>query len=92
MPAGPPATPELDKQSVAIKNGAHEIGHFLDWLDEQGYAIASRGVEDDYGEEHFVPASASKQDLIAGYFSIDMDKIEAERRALLAYVREMNEQ
>lgn len=88
--AGPPPTPELDKQSVAIQNGAHQIVYFLDWLNEEGYVIARSPHEDDYDAEVLEPAAKSTQDLIAGYFQIDLNKIEAERRALLEYVRSLN--
>ena len=37
----PPATPELDRQSEAIRDGAHRVGEFLDWLDENGYAAST---------------------------------------------------
>lgn len=81
-PAGPPPTPELDRQHQAIEDGAHRIGEFLDWLSEQGYHL---GRYSEGGRAY--DASPSPQNLVAGFYRIDLDKIEAERRALLAYIR-----
>jgi hypothetical protein len=80
-PAGPPPTPELDRQRQAIEDGAHRIGEFLDWLGEQGYHLAK------YYDGRSYDANPGPQNLVAGFYRIDLDKIEAERRALLAYIR-----
>jgi hypothetical protein len=82
MSDSPPATPELEKQSAAIKDGAHRIGEFLDWLSEKGYHIGR------YGENgRAYDAGPQFGDLIAAFYEIDLNEIERERRALLEYVR-----
>lgn len=82
-----PATPELEKQSAAIKDGAHKIGEFLDWLESEGIVLARHGERSGY----LVTVSGGFQELIAGFYKIDLNKIEQERRALLAYVRAQQE-
>lgn len=77
-----PATPELDKQSAAIKDGAHRIGEFLDWLAEKGYHL---GRYNENGRAY--DAGPQFADLIAGFYGVDLDEIERERRAILAYIR-----
>jgi hypothetical protein len=76
-PAGPPPTPELDRQSQAIEDGAHKIAEFLDWLESEGYVIH---------EDHDRYADPKK--LLADFFGIDLNKIETEKLALLDYIRE----
>jgi hypothetical protein len=94
----PPLTPELDRQSKAIKDGAHRIGEFLDWLEEQGYVLARYAKPDADGEyeadgydrysgEVLHQSYVGKEKLIAGFFGLDLDKIEAERMALLEHLR-----
>jgi hypothetical protein len=78
-----PPTPELDRQSQAIEDGRRLV-EFLDWLSEQGYHLAK------YHDGQPYDANPGPQKLIAGFYGIDLDKIEAERRALLEHVRELN--
>jgi hypothetical protein len=80
-----PKTPELDKQRQAIADGApHRIGEFLDWLREQGVRLAryDDGVDGLLYESYEPP-----EKLIAGFYGIDLGKVEAERQALLEYIR-----
>lgn len=82
----PPATPELDKQHAAIADGAHRIGEFLDWLGAQDVHLATRrgGKLIPYAHQ------GGFSGLIAGFYQIDLDVIERERRALLEHVRKIN--
>lgn len=77
--------PEHDKLSE-IKDRTQAIGEFVDWLsDTKGVVLASI---DDYGN-----ASSPRQsliDLMAEWAGIDLDKIEAEKREMLAELRRAN--
>jgi hypothetical protein len=79
-----PETPELERQSAAIADGAHRVGEFLDWLGEKGYHL---GRYSEGGNAY--DAGPRPADLIAAFYDIDLNKIEQERRALLEYVREL---
>jgi hypothetical protein len=78
-----PPTPELDKQHAAIEDGAHKIGEFLDWLAQNGYHVAQFSEADDC---LYLPGVGAQR-LIAGFYGIDLDTIEQERRAILAHLR-----
>lgn len=83
-----PSTPELDKQHKAIEDGAHRVGEFLDWLDTQGVELAQRAG---FGDDLVPYVRRSRKQLIADFFGIDLDKVEAETMALLDHVRALNE-
>lgn len=86
-----PETPELDKQSQIIDSGdTAVVQDFLDWLTSRGYVIA------EWAETHqtltepvetLQPLYSGPEQLMADYFEIDLDKIDAERRSLLDYLR-----
>lgn len=76
-----PPTPELDRQK-AVMDKATLIGEFLEWLSSQAITIEAadgRTISD-----------AGWNALLAAFFGIDLDKIEAERRAVLAYLNQLN--
>jgi hypothetical protein len=81
----PPKTPELDKRHKIIGE-AHFLGEFLDWLNEDGYRLAKYDEDD---ELH--PTFESPERLLARFFKIDLDKVEAEKLALLEYQRKLND-
>jgi len=54
-----------------VKDQSQPIGEFLDWLS--------------YEKDVRLPASIEQ--LLADYFDIDMDKVEAEKLAILKHVR-----
>lgn len=82
-----PDTPELDRQSEVIDD-CRVITAFLEWLqDEKGLDIVKMSdlltfdpVERWYDGKDY-------QELLADYFDINLKKIEAERRAVIDYVR-----
>jgi len=82
-----PATPECDKKLEIIHSGqAQLIQDFIEWLlDEQGVQLYSR---EEYEDGTPVPWYRSREQIMAGFFGIDLDKIEKERRALLAHIRQ----
>jgi hypothetical protein len=63
------------------------IGEFVDWLEaEKGIHLAVWA-----SDTRMVPAGASIQNLLAEWAGIDQNKLEDERRAMLAAVRAANE-
>lgn len=76
--------PELDKL-IEAKRESQAIGEFLDWLHEQGMAIGSYDKNDE-----FYPTHISIEGILAKYFNIDMNKVEKERRKLLAGLNPLN--
>jgi hypothetical protein len=76
--------PEHDRQAKVLEK-THAIGDFLEWAGEHGYLLCR------YSErfEEFTPAG-SFLNVLAEYAGIDLDKIEAEKRAMLDRLREMN--
>lgn len=77
--------PEHDKLA-AIQDQTQAIGEFLEWCaDEEGvYLMSTEG-----GGSR--PYAVSWMPLLAKWAGIDRDKLEAEKRALLAYQRALNE-
>ena len=84
-----PPTPELDKQSEIIRSGkAAVVQDFLDWLhNECGYQLCEPVPNSLHGYYGLASYGGPEQ-LMADFFGIDRDKIEAERRALLDMLRE----
>lgn len=92
-----PPTPELDRRSEILASGAPQaLQEFVDWLDVNGYAIARRCAHVDQkpgrrcwdcGDSGFSDAVTDYERLFARSFGLDPDKIEAERRAILAALR-----
>lgn len=79
-------TPELDRQAEIIKSGkAMLIQEFYDWIKEQGWELAEPEPESIRG--YYRPIFHQPEQLMADFFGIDRDKIEQERRALLASLR-----
>lgn len=79
--------PECEKMS-AVLDKSLELTNFVDWLQEQGYAICEKGIyKDSYPQEQWVPIKKNFEQLFADYFGIDLDKVEEERRALLDEIR-----
>lgn len=84
-PNTPPAPvvdpyPEHTRQAAVLEE-AEAIGRFLD---ESGYILAEHRNIDGYREEVLMPVSASVHVILAKYFGIDLAKIEAEKRAMIA--------
>lgn len=82
-----PPCPECDKM-LAVQNRSQDIGEFLEWLrGERGLHLAE--YDDDFWEGKFLkPVNIRIEDLLAEFFEIDLNKVEAERRALLESLRE----
>lgn len=67
--------PEHDKLS-AISDQSQVIGEFTDWAMGKGY------IEK--------PSFKPTQDILAEFFGIDQEKLEEEKRAMLASLRQLN--
>ena len=84
-----PATPELDRlQNVVNDSGV--ISGFLDWLSEQGWTICETS-EDGPRWQDYMPICLASEQLLARYFEIDLNRVEAERRAILEHLRKVRE-
>lgn len=81
---GYPNTPMCDMLSnhIAERNG---IVEFIDWLAyEKGYELGA------WEDDRFYPANPGIQRLAHEFLGIDENKLEAERREILAYVAGLN--
>lgn len=72
-----------------IKDQSQICGEFIDWLESEGYVLAKwREVETIFGKDSTLELSYKPVvDLLAEFFEIDQDKIESEKRAMLARLR-----
>jgi hypothetical protein len=80
--------PEHTKQR-AVLHDAEIIGQFIEGTQ---YVLAEYVQFDGYFEPSLVPVSKSIEQVLAAYFGIDLDKIEAEKRAMLAAARSANDE
>ena len=84
MPETDDKYPECEKvKSVQPKSQA--IGEFLDWLGEKGIHLAKWGDDD-----KLWPFNKNKEELLAEYFEIDLNKVEQEKRQMLEEIRNSN--
>lgn len=81
-------TPECDKLSK-VKDKSQIIGEFLEWLicGNTPYMVCE---EDRF--EDFHPMKLSINGLLAEYFNVDLDKVEAEKQEILNKIRALNDQ
>lgn len=81
--------PEHDR--LAALDGANEVvGHFLEWLDDNDYAIAEYRprTSDSADGARLVQVQRSIDSWLAQFFRIDPAKIEAEKRRMLIALRD----
>lgn len=67
--------PEHEKLA-SLKGENQIIGSFIEWMNEKYYLCELIG-------EEFRPVSSNVQELLAKYFEIDLNKLEAEKTAML---------
>jgi hypothetical protein len=80
-----PEYPEHEK--LKALNGANQIvGDFIEWFGEKGWELAKF----EEGGDDFVPVLKCRDDLIAEFFEIDQNRLEAEKRGMLNRIREGN--
>ena len=94
MQSAKPPTPTLDRIYELRDNGQlPAITDFLEWLfDVKDYSLGEYCEHDSgpWGNE-FVPVHVGIRTLLADFFKIDLAEEEAERAALLKWVREQQE-
>lgn len=84
----------------AVAERSQTVGTFLDWLrDEKGISLAVQHEHNEscheegrwnrcgYSAGDYVPAFASTRNLLAEFFAIDEERLEREKRAMLAEMR-----
>lgn len=83
--------PEHDKMQ-ALGERRDEVQEFLDWLlDQPAYELAEWLTKREDGTEYFfprlVPVNKSREQIMADYFGIDLQKLSEEKDAMLADFR-----
>ena len=81
--------PECEKQAK-IKDKAQVCGEFLEYLRSHGYVLAvwqHRGAPEPGGYDELIPTRESIEHLLAGFFEINLAKVEQECRAMLDEIR-----
>ena len=73
--------PEHEKLAK-IKDESQSIGEFLSWLRQDRWICELDEVKD-----QFYPTRESIESLLAEYFGINQDKLEQEKRQILAELR-----
>jgi len=79
--------PEHEKLK-AVQKESQAIGEFLDWLTGEKKIELAKWNEDERVEDRLLPWHHSTEKLLADYFKIDLVKLEAEKRKMLAELRE----
>ena len=80
------AYPEHEKLH-AVRAKSEAIGEFLDWFMHERRGVLAEYVD---GHDYPVPANfrGGIEGVLAEYFEIDLDVLDAEKRAMLAGIRE----
>ncbi len=82
--------PEHDKlQKISLQS--QTIGEFIDWLKEDGIFLAHRDPTWHDSSGCALPLRTPLTDLLAAFFRIDTNALEAEKRRMLENQRRMNE-
>lgn len=81
---GRPHTPTLDRRAKIIEE-SHQIGAFLDWLNDEGIQLAR------YHDQFLVLLGKGPSALLHKYFGIDPQEEERELRSLLEWTRRASE-
>ena len=71
--------PEHDKMN-AVKEESQAIGEFLTWAEGEGMIL--------YHQFARVPVMKSTNQLLADYYGIDLDEVNAEKRRMIQEIRE----
>lgn len=79
--------PEHAKLRV-VSDESQAIGEFLE---DSPYTLCELRYFDEFDEPRFVEVQKSTSRVLADYFGIDMDKLEAEKRQMLERMREAND-
>jgi hypothetical protein len=68
-----------------IQNQSQICGEFLEWLFRQGFHLGR------WEGQWLEPANEPIQDLLAGFFNIDRETLEAEKMQMLRDIGQINE-
>lgn len=79
--------PEHAKQKE-VWDEAQGVGQFIDWLADNGYEIA----EWDADGRRLHGSGKRPDELIAGFYELDLNKLEQEKRAMLAEMQAIYDQ
>ena len=80
-------TPECDKMRKAREKGSQIIGEFLEWCESNGIVLSSVIKEEDEIFERWCPINKRREQILADFFGVDLDKCEEERQAILEELR-----
>ncbi|RWR30466.1 hypothetical protein D2T29_12405 [Sinirhodobacter populi] len=80
--------PEHEKLK-AIKPLSQAIGIFIEWLGQNGMTICSEN-RSPYRPDEYVPIQRTTEKLLADHFEIDLNRLAAEKEAMLEEVRAVN--
>jgi len=72
----------IHEKLQAVQAESQVIGEFLEWLESQGVHLAVY-----YEERGLSPDRRSIQTVLADYYDIDLDGLEAEKKNMLEKVR-----
>lgn len=83
-----PKTPMLDKM-LSIGANSQMVGEFITWLHENGLFICeeSDGESGIFSRPGYHPTPKNIEQLLAGFFEIDLEQVEAERMLVLESIR-----
>jgi hypothetical protein len=70
-----------------VSEKSQAIGEFLDWLQQDRKLVLAEWVKRPHLDEKLIPFYLPVQKLLAEYFEIDLDKLEHEKREMLAELR-----
>ena len=79
-------TPTLNKIQKCHKD-SQNIGEFLEWLSMKGYTICEYVKKEDVYPR---PIRLNREQLLAKYFGVNLERAEQERRKILDMVREQS--
>lgn len=82
--------PEHEKLAT-VKDLSQEIGEFLEWAEEQGWHLAEWD-ENGFGDQELFSIRLNRNQILARFFEIDLDKLEAEKVHMLEAQRASNEE
>jgi len=91
-----PDATECDK-SIECTDESMVLSNFFDWLvDDKGFAICSLCPSGLYGADgeidQWMPIRINPEELFADYFGIDLKLREKERKDILKWIREQQEE
>ncbi len=85
-----PPHPAIDKLAK-VSDTSQAIGGFLEWLAEgKGIVLCTLHVHGGLIRESYYPINRSIEDLLAEFYGIDLRAVDAEKVAILEWVRANN--